>query len=60
MDTTIEQARPCERGAPRQRHSFTASRYRVALVRAMAHAEPSVPARRSASIADRHAPRVMN
>jgi hypothetical protein len=58
MDMTIEWLRPYSFGA--QRHVSPASRYRLVLVRAMANAEPSAPARRSASIADRHLPRTLN
>jgi len=60
MDTTIEWPQPCACGAPRPRHCSPASRYRVALVRAMAHAERSAPVRRSASISERRAPRAMS
>ena len=60
MNMTIEWSRPCECGAPRQRNNRPASRYRLVLVRAMANAEPSAPARRSASIAERHLPRTLN
>jgi hypothetical protein len=59
MDVTMESPQRCACGAPWQSHRAPATRYRIALVRAMAHAERSAPIRRSASISDRHLPRDM-
>jgi hypothetical protein len=48
-----ESLRTCE-CARASRVGRPPSEYRTVLVRAMAHAAPSAPPRRSASIADRH------
>jgi hypothetical protein len=50
----------CDCGARLARPGRPASQYRRVLARAMACAAPSAPARRSASISDRHLPQALN